>query len=111
MGYNATRAATVKVGSPRNPIPLGRVKTPTLALIARRDEEIKAFVPVPYWEITADFTSQAGKPYGGKWFRGTERNVPTAEEADDIAEAVRAAADAKVVRVEKKPRVEQPKLL
>ena len=47
VGYNATRAATVKVGSPRNPIPLGRVKTPTLALIARRDEEIKAFVPVP----------------------------------------------------------------
>ena len=80
VGYNATRAATVKVGSPRNPIPLGRVKTPTLALIARRDEEIKAFVPVPYWEIAADFTSQAGAPYGGRWFRGTDKNVPTAEE-------------------------------
>ena len=111
VGYNATRAATVKVGSPRNPIPLGRVKTPTLALIARRDEEIKAFVPVPYWEIAADFTSQAGAPYGGRWFRGTDKNVPTAEEAEAIAAAVRAAADAKVVRVEKKPRVEQPKLL
>ena len=111
VGYNATRAATVKVGSPRNPIPLGRVKTPTLALIARRDEEIAAFVPVPYWEVHADFTSQAGKPYGGRWFRGTDKTLPTAEEAERVAAAARAAADARVVRVEKRPRVEQPKLL
>ncbi|MFM7247961.1 MAG: DNA topoisomerase 3 [Actinomycetota bacterium] len=111
VGYNATRAATVKVGSPRNPIPLGRVKTPTLALIARRDEEIKAFVPVPYWEVHADFASQAGQPYGGRWFRGTERSLASAEEAERIAAAARAAADARVVRVERKPRVEQPKLL
>jgi len=111
VGYNATRAATVKVGSPRNPIPLGRVKTPTLALIARRDEEIKAFAPVPYWEVHADFASQAGQPYGGRWFRGTERSLASAEEAERIAAAARAAADAQVVRVERKPRVEQPKLL
>jgi len=111
VGYNATRAATVKVGSPRNPIPLGRVKTPTLALIARRDEEIKAFAPVPYWEVHADFASQAGQPYGGRWFRGTERSLASAEEAERIAAAARAAADAQVVRVERRPRVEQPKLL
>jgi len=111
VGYNATRAATVKVGSPRNPIPLGRVKTPTLALIARRDEEIAAFVPVPYWEVHADFTSQAGQPYGGRWFRGTDKTLPSAEEAERVAAAARAAAEARVVRVEKRPRVEQPKLL
>ncbi len=111
VGYNATRAATVKVGSPRNPIPLGRVKTPTLALIARRDEEIAAFVPVPYWEVHADFASQAGQPYGGRWFRGTDKTLPSAEEAERIAAAARAAAEARVVRVEKRPRVEQPKLL
>ena len=111
VGYNATRAATVKVGSPRNPIPIGRVKTPTLALIARRDEEINAFIPVPYWEVVADFTSQAGAPYAGKWHRGTAKSTATADEAEAIASAVRAASDAKVVRVEKKPRVEQPKLL
>ena len=111
VGYNATRAATVKVGSPRNPIPIGRVKTPTLALIARRDEEIKAFIPVPYWEVVADFTSQSGKPYGGKWFDGPRKSTPTGDEAEAIASAVRAAAAAKVVRVDKTPRVEQPKLL
>ena len=111
VGYNATRAATVKVGSPRNPIPIGRVKTPTLALIARRDEEINAFIPVPYWEVVADFTSQAGAPYAGKWHRGTAKSTATADEAEAIATAVRGASDAKVVRVEKKPRVEQPKLL
>ncbi len=111
VGYNATRAATVKVGSPRNPIPIGRVKTPTLALIARRDEEIDAFIPVLYWEVVADFTSQAGARYGGKWHRGTVKSTATGDEAETIAAAVRAANDAKVVRVEKKPRVEQPKLL
>ncbi len=111
VGYNATRAATVKVGSPRNPIPIGRVKTPTLALIARRDEEINAFIPVSYWEVVADFTSQAGARYGGKWHRGTVKSTATGDEAETIAAAVRAANDAKVVRVEKKPRVEQPKLL
>jgi len=111
VGYNATRAATVKVGSPRNPIPIGRVKTPTLALIARRDEEINAFIPLPYWEVVADFTSQAGARYGGKWHRGTVKSTATGDEAETIAAAVRAANDAKVVRVEKKPRVEQPKLL
>ncbi|MFM7737343.1 MAG: DNA topoisomerase 3 [Alphaproteobacteria bacterium] len=111
VGYNATRAATVKVGSPRNPIPLGRVKTPTLALIARRDEEIAAFVPVPYWEVDADFTSQAGAKYDGKWFRGTQKSLPTADEAESVAAAVRAAATGRIVRVEKKPRVEQPRLL
>ncbi|MEY4226188.1 MAG: topoisomerase [Actinomycetota bacterium] len=111
VGYNATRAATVKVGSPRNPIPLGRVKTPTLALIARRDEEIATFVPVPYWEVHADFASQAGQPYGGRWFRGTDKTLPSAEEAERVAAAARAAAEARVVRVEKRPRVEQPKLL
>jgi DNA topoisomerase-3 len=111
VGYNATRAATVKVGSPRNPIPIGRVKTPTLALIARRDEVIKAFVPVPYWEVAADFTSQSGKPYGGRWLDGTRKSTPTADEAEAIAAAVRTASEARVVRVEKSPRVEQPKLL
>jgi hypothetical protein len=44
-GMNATRAATTKAGSLRSIVSLGRVQTPTLALIARRDMEIAAFVP------------------------------------------------------------------
>ncbi len=111
VGMNATRAATVKVGSPRNPIPLGRVKTPTLALIARRDEEIAAFVPVPYWEVHASFTSPAGAPYPGVWRRGTEERIASAEEADQVAANARAAAAGAVVEVTKRPKVEQPKPL
>jgi DNA topoisomerase-3 len=111
VGMNATRAATVKVGSPRNPIPLGRVKTPTLALIARRDEEIAAFVPVPYWEVHAVFESAAGSPYPGTWRRGTESRLASAEEAEQVAEAARTAGAGAVVEVTKRPKVEQPKPL
>ena len=53
VGMNATRAATTKAGSPRKVLSLGRVQTPTLALIVGRDLAIAAFVPEDYWEVEA----------------------------------------------------------
>jgi len=53
---NATRAATIRLRSSFDgAVSLGRVQTPTLAIIARREEEIKAFVPEPYWLVDATF--------------------------------------------------------
>ncbi|MFI5037683.1 MAG: DNA topoisomerase, partial [Solirubrobacterales bacterium] len=50
VGMNATRAATIRLRSSFDgAVSLGRVQTPTLAIIARREEEIRAFVPEPYW--------------------------------------------------------------
>jgi DNA topoisomerase-3 len=58
VGMNATRAATIRLRSSFDgAVSLGRVQTPTLAIIARREEEIKAFVPEPYWLVDATFAA------------------------------------------------------
>src|SRR3954454_14511604 len=50
VGMNATRAATLRLRSAFDgAVSLGRVQTPTLALVVRREVEIRAFVPEPYW--------------------------------------------------------------
>ena len=58
---NATRAATIRLRSSFDgAVSLGRVQTPTLAIIARREEEIRAFMPEPYWLVDARFEPQGG---------------------------------------------------
>ncbi|RFZ79658.1 DNA topoisomerase III [Lacrimispora amygdalina] len=56
VGINATRALTCKYNAQ---LSCGRVQTPTLAMIARREEEIKSFVPKPYYGITAKASQPA----------------------------------------------------
>jgi DNA topoisomerase-3 len=64
VGMNATRAATIRLRSSFDgAVSLGRVQTPTLAIVARREEEIKAFTPEPYWLVDATF---AGPPLDGE---------------------------------------------
>jgi DNA topoisomerase-3 len=96
VGMNATRAATIRLRSSFDgAVSLGRVQTPTLAILARREEEIRAFVPEPYWLVDARFDAGVGpgstKPrtYLGRLYQGTEPRLKTAEEADAIAAAVR----------------------
>jgi DNA topoisomerase III len=110
IGMNATRAATTRIGSPRSPISLGRVQTPTLAMIVRRDLEINAFVPEDYWQVQAQFETAASERYMGMWQQGSSNRLGTAEEAERIA-ALAAGAAAVVESVERKPLVEQPPLL
>jgi DNA topoisomerase III len=110
IGMNATRAATTRIGSPRSPVSLGRVQTPTLAMIVRRDLEINAFVPEDYWQVQAQFETAASERYLGMWQQGSSNRLRTAEEADRIA-ALAQGADAVVESVERKPLVEQPPLL
>ena len=58
---NATRAATIRLRSSFDgAVSLGRVQTPTLAIIARREEEIRAFKPEPYWLVDARFEPSRG---------------------------------------------------
>src|SRR5437588_392828 len=60
VGMNATRAATIRLRSSFDgAVSLGRVQTPTLAIIARREEEIRAFKPEPYWLVDATFAPLA----------------------------------------------------
>jgi hypothetical protein len=58
VGMNATRAATIRLRSSFDgAVSLGRVQTPTLAIVARREEEIRAFKPEPYWLVDATFAT------------------------------------------------------
>src|SRR4051812_18086421 len=67
VGMNATRAATIRLRSSFDgAVSLGRVQTPTLAIIARREEEIRAFKPEPYWLVDATFEPTAGRGEAGE---------------------------------------------
>lgn len=58
IGFNVTRALACKFNAQ---LTAGRVQTPTLAMIANREQEIKKFVPVDYWTIRADFSDYVGE--------------------------------------------------
>ena len=51
LGMNATRLYTLKYGGYKQVLSIGRVQTPTLAMIVERYKEIENFVPEPYWEL------------------------------------------------------------
>ena len=92
VGMNATRAATIRLRSSFDgAVSLGRVQTPTLAILARREEEIRAFKPEPYWVVDATFDPVEDRPrvYEGRFHAGANPRVKTAEEATAIVEACR----------------------
>ena len=55
LGMNATRLYTIKYGQNRQVLSIGRVQTPTLALIVSRQQEIENFVPKQYWELKTTY--------------------------------------------------------
>ncbi|UTI66575.1 DNA topoisomerase 3 [Paraconexibacter antarcticus] len=94
VGMNATRAATIRLRSSFDgAVSLGRVQTPTLAIIARRDEEIKAFVPEKYWLVDAQFATDDGRRYEGRYQdlakRSDKPRIASAEAAQAVVDAVR----------------------
>ena len=108
VGMNATRAATLRgrawVGGV---VSLGRVQTPTLAMIVKREREIQAFTPEPYWLVHATFDPR----YAGLWFEGDETRIfGDAERAPAIVEKVK-GKDGIVESVERKEQKEIAPLL
>jgi len=93
VGMNATRAATIRLRSAFDgAVSLGRVQTPTLAIIARREEEIRAFKPEPYWVVDATFEpvgGAGGRRYDGRFHAGAQPRLKTAEEAEAVVAACR----------------------
>ena len=55
LGMNATRLYTLKYGGYKQVLSIGRVQTPTLAMIVARDNEIENFKPIPYWMLTTKY--------------------------------------------------------
>ena len=69
VGINGTRAMTAfnsKSGG-FYLTPVGRVQTPTLAVVVDREKDIRSFVPIDYWELHAKFQTSSGE-YTGRWF-------------------------------------------
>lgn len=68
VGINSTRAMTAlhSSGGGFFLTTVGRVQTPTLAVVVERERQIEAFKPQPYWEVAADFGVEAGS-YRGIW--------------------------------------------
>jgi DNA topoisomerase-3 len=95
VGINGTRAMTA-FNSKEGGFYLttvGRVQTPTLAILVEREEAIRAFKPRDYWEVHAQFKAQAGE-YAGRWFD------PAFKKTDDVdlrAERLWSAAKAEAI--------------
>ncbi|HEU6443856.1 MAG TPA: DNA topoisomerase 3 [Gaiellaceae bacterium] len=106
VGMNATRAATTRRGWGAGVVSLGRVQTPTLAMLVKREREIQAFTPEPYWLVHATFDPR----YEGLWFEGEENRLKDGKRADEIVEKV-TGKTGRVESVERKEQSERAPLL
>src|SRR5947208_16239449 len=122
VGINGTRAMTAfnsKTGG-FHLTTVGRVQTPTLAVLVEREERIKAFVPKDYWEVHGTFDARAGA-YPGRWFderfsrdkEGDPELKPERVWELHRAEVIRdkCLGKAGVVTEESKPTTQAPSLL
>ncbi len=112
VGINGTRAFTVRHGAV---LSVGRVQTPTLNLMVTRENEIKNFTPVPYWELWATFQTDEGLYYKAKWFREKTDRLNDGKEAlslvDKITKDNGQPLVGQVVLLEQKEVKEKPPLL
>lgn len=121
IGINGTRAMTAfnsKTGG-FHLTTVGRVQTPTLAIVVEREQKIRDFKPRDYWELEASFGCQAGS-YAGRWFDEKFRKAEGDEHATAFrlwdkarAETIRAKCDGKAgtVSEESKPSTQLSPLL
>ena len=114
VGMNATRAATIRLRSSFDgAVSLGRVQTPTLAILARREQEIRDFRPEPYWVVDATFDPVADprpRTYEGRFHAGANPRIKTAEEAAAIV-ADAEGQTGEITKLEKTERKERAPLL
>ncbi|MCI7423609.1 MAG: DNA topoisomerase 3 [Prevotella sp.] len=99
LGMNATRLYTLKYGQNRQVLSIGRVQTPTLALIVNRQKEIDSFEPEPYWVLSTI--------YRDTLFTATKGKFTTKEEGEQ-AFATIADKPFEVMNVSKKNGNEAP---
>ncbi len=116
VGINGTRALTAfnsqEGGFHKTTV--GRVQTPTLAILVEREETIKKFIPRDYWEIHGTFSAKAGS-YNGRWFdeKFSKEKKDSEQKAERLweqkkAEIIRAKCQDKpgIVSEESKPTTE-----
>ncbi len=99
LGMNATRLYTLRYGQNRQVLSIGRVQTPTLALIVNRQKEIDNFKPEPYWVLATVYRDTTFTATKGKF---------TSKEEGEQAFATIEGKPFEVTKVEKKEGKEQP---
>ena len=99
LGMNATRLYTLRYGQNRQVLSIGRVQTPTLALIVNRQKEIENFKPEPYWVLAT--------VYRDTTFTATKGKFTSKEEGEKAFETIEGKPFT-VTKVEKKEGKEQP---
>lgn len=113
VGMNGSRAFTLHYNAL---LSIGRVQTPTLAMIVARQQEIAKFIPQDYWEVVASLASGQGA-VKARWFAykedGKTRNthIESEAEAQEIASRCAAGTVAQVQTVIKTPKRQLPPLL
>ena len=99
LGINCTRLYTIKYGQNRQVLSIGRVQTPTLALIVNRQKEIDNFKPEPYWVLATVYRDTTFTATSGKF---------TSKEEGEKAFATIEGKPFEVTKVEKKNGKETP---
>ncbi len=99
LGMNATRLYTLKYGQNKQVLSIGRVQTPTLALIVARQKEIENFKPEPFWELKTTYRTAVFSSVSGRY-----KNV---EEASSVLDEIR-GVDLYVGKIETKNSNEHP---
>ncbi len=80
LGMNATRLYTLKYGQNKQVLSIGRVQTPTLALIVRRQKEIESFISEAYWVLSTN--------YRGVLFSATKGKFTSKEDGENFLSKV-----------------------
>lgn len=105
VGINATRGFTVQFG---DKLTVGRVQTPTLAIIVNREREIENFAPSPYFEIEGLFVINSELNFKGKWFKGKKDRFSHRAQAEEILELLVPGSLATITDVKQKEVQEKP---
>ncbi|UCE92697.1 MAG: DNA topoisomerase III, partial [Flavobacteriaceae bacterium] len=93
LGMNATRLFTLKYGKNNQVLSIGRVQTPTLAMVVKRFTDIKNFKPVPYWELNTTYRDTSFRYEDGRFY--------TKEEGQIIADKI-SKEEIEIIDIEKK---------
>ena len=102
LGMNATRLYTLKYGQNRQVLSIGRVQTPTLALIVNRQKEIEDFKPEPYWILSITYRDTV--------FSATKGKFNVKEEGEEFLQTI-TGKPFTITSVQKKNGTESPKPL
>mgnify|MGYP000869187332 CR=1 FL=1 len=99
LGMNATRAYTLKYGTGKNVLSIGRVQTPTLALVVERQKAIENFKPETYWEIRTNYREGLFSCLRGRFNKK--------EEAEALLEKI-TPLELEILSIERKKAMEHP---